>query len=179
MYDDNTEKPRPISFGMDPEILKKKILEYESLVVIIFFTIVLVLSMFRAQSSINYPHFFYVKSGDTLSGIANNLDKEGFIKHQALFKACAYFLGGSRRLNAGVYEFEKPLGACPLASRIVGGNYSIHPIRTVFQEGIMKKEIIEKLKDLPKFDSEKFLDTAPEGYLFPDTYFLNANTLIL
>lgn len=175
MYDDNTERPRPILFGMDPEILKKKILEYESLVVIIFFVAVLVLSIFRAQSSINYPHFFYVKNGDTLSSIASNLDKSGFIKHQTIFKACAYLMGGSRGLNAGVYEFEKPLGACPLAFRIVKGNYSIHPIRTVFQEGIMKKEIVEKLKELPKFDAEKFLDTAKEGYLFPDTYFLNAD----
>ncbi len=160
---------------MDPQLLRKRILEWESLVVIIFFGFVFVLSLFRPQSNLEYPQFFEIEKGSGLSVIAQDLKDGGFINHRTLFKACAYFLGGSRGLNAGVYEFERSLGACPLAFRITNGHYSIHPIKTTFQEGILKTEIADKLKKLPRFDVANFMKIAPEGYLFPDTYFLSAN----
>ena len=160
---------------MNSEALKRAILKYETLTVGGFLLLILILSLFSPQSELSYPQFFEVKKGDTLSKIAANLNDSGFMRHSFLFKSCAFFLGGSRGLNAGVYEFEKPLGVCSLAFRIVNGNYSIHPIKMTFPEGLLKTYIADKLKALPRFDREHFLATAPEGRLFPDAYFLNPN----
>ncbi len=160
---------------MDPEILKRKILKYEfwGLLFIIFFSTLLLFSI--PTSSINFPHYFDVPKGDGLSQISNSLKENGFIRAELPFKLCAYLFGGHSHSVTGVYEFEKPLGPCILAKRISKGTFSISPVKITIPEGFLKKEIIVRFKEYPRFNASNFLINAPEGYLFPDTYFFNPN----
>ncbi len=121
----------------------------------------------------SYPAFFEVRNGAGLNEIAEGLKKSGIIRSAFLFKTCAFLSEGSRASVAGIYEFEDPLGPCTVALRIVDGRFSLIPIRTTIPEGFSKKDIALRLTALPRFNIDNFMKTAPEGYLFPDTYFFS------
>jgi len=51
-------------------------------------------------------------------------------------------------------------------------NYQLVPLRITVPEGFSREDIAGKLRAFKNFDRNNFLKIAPEGYLFPDTYFL-------
>jgi len=51
-------------------------------------------------------------------------------------------------------------------------NYQLIPVKITIPEGYNLQDIADKLKPFKNFDRENFFKIAPEGYLFPDTYFL-------
>ncbi|MFZ3020370.1 MAG: endolytic transglycosylase MltG [Minisyncoccia bacterium] len=169
------QKPTQFFSGMNPEELKKIILKYEfwGILFVVFFSALLLFSI--PSSTTNFPQYFDVPKGSGLSQISNNLYEMGFIRSELQFKMCAYLLGGHSHSVAGVYEFEKALGPCVLAKRISSGVFSISPVKITIPEGFLKSEIALKFKDYPRFNKEIFLNIAPDGYLFPDTYFFNPN----
>ena len=158
---------------MNPEALRKAILKYEfwGIIFIIFFGFLLLFSI--PNSSAEFPKYFDVQKGTGLNQISDHLVESGFIRTGLPFKLCAYLFGGNVHSVAGVYQFEKPLGPCVIAKRISLGTFSIAPVKITIPEGFMKKEIAARFIDYPRFDTVKFMALAPEGYLFPDTYFFN------
>jgi UPF0755 protein len=160
---------------MDRELLKIKILKYEFWGVLFVSIFSILLLFLIPQSNIISSQYFDIPKGSGLNEIASSLVEKGFIKTEFPFKFCSYIFGGNFHSVAGVYDFEKPLGPCVLAKRIANGVFSISPVKITIPEGFLKKDIADKFKDYPRFNTQNFLATAPEGYLFPDTYFFNPN----
>lgn len=158
---------------MNPEDLKKKILKFELLGGFVIFILIIITVFSIPSSKLVFPQYFDVPKGSTLSSVADSLQSKGFIRGELSFKICVYLFGGSKHLMAGVYQFERPIGPCVIAERIVRGVYSITPEKITIPEGFLKKEIAIKFSNFPRFDTARFMDEAKEGYLFPDTYFFN------
>ncbi len=120
---------------------------------------------------------FSVEEGETLSEISDALISEGYIRSGAAFKIIVRgFFFEDTGAVAGDYFFQRPLNSIVLAKRIVSGDFHLEPVKTTIPEGLNKFEIAELITvRLPDFDSETFIALAPEGYLFPDTYFFIPN----
>ena len=114
-----------------------------------------------------------VPQGSGLKGVANELNKVGAIGSSFKFRILAYILGGERRLQAGEYALSKPQGALWLAWRIREGQHDIKSEKITIPEGFTIKKISALFnEEFPFFDNRAFEREAPEGYLFPDTYFM-------
>lgn len=118
---------------------------------------------------------FTVPSGSSLAEIATTLKENGYIHYPVVFKILVKgVLGGERRLVAGDYQFETPLNTFTIASRIMTGHFDLVPAKITIPEGLNKFEIADLLeKKIAHFDKETFTEIAPEGYLFPDTYYIS------
>lgn len=123
------------------------------------------------------PTFFTIEEGSTLTSITSELKEKNYIRSEFLFKVIVrgIYSGGNNAV-AGEYNFDKPISAFSMARRIISGDFDLTPVRVTVPEGLNKFELAELLKTrLPQFDTETFIALAPEGYLFPDTYFFPPN----
>lgn len=119
---------------------------------------------------------FTVESGDSVETIANNLFAGGLLRFPFVFRTVVRLSGNERALVAGDYAFTKPLDVFGLVSRISRGDFDLTPVRITIPEGLNKFEIADLLAlDIAHFDRAVFIELAPEGYLFPDTYFFARN----
>lgn len=104
------------------------------------------------------------------------LERAGVIRsaRAALLVDRVVFLGAP--VIAGDYYFERTAFAPDAVSRLVAGDYGLFPVRVTIPEGTNVFQIAELFgPDFTFFDPEEFIRTAPEGYLFPDTYFFFPN----
>jgi UPF0755 protein len=104
--------------------------------------------------------------------IAAILKEEHVIRSTFLFRAFSVVFG-ARGMKAGEYYFEHSPNALSTAWRISRGDHDIETARITVPEGFTAKEISALFDDrFPLFDNAAFERAAPEGYLFPDTYFV-------
>lgn len=114
-----------------------------------------------------------VEEGSGLYSLAEELSLKGAIRSPFLFRSIAIMLGGERRMKAGQYYFEEPEGVFKVAWRVVTGNYEIESAKITIPEGFTVNKISALFGErFAFFDHQDFEETAPEGYLFPDTYFI-------
>lgn len=137
------------------------------------------------SSPSNYPSktIINIRNGAGLLEVSKTLEKNNIIRSSFWFRTAAIVLGGERGLQAGDYYLSKRENAFKLASRIVRGKKNIETIRVTIPEGFTNLEIGALFdKRFPRFDQTEFLELAKEGYMFPDTYFIeissNASTTI-
>lgn len=119
-----------------------------------------------------------VKSGEYLSQVVENLEKENIIKSPLMLKVFVFTLSGHRQIKAGDYLFSEPQSSLRIAYRLINGVQELPKIKVTFFEGMTAKQMSVVLrKSIPNFDSNTFLVLAEpyEGYLFPDTYFFYEN----
>jgi len=76
-------------------------------------------------------------------------------------------------MKAGQYLMSGPQNVFFIAWRVFHGDYDIETVKLTIPEGFTVREI-SKLFDerFVFFDHADFVEHAPEGYLFPDTYFI-------
>ena len=87
--------------------------------------------------------------------------------------------GADRSVHAGTYYFARPLTMFTIARRIEAGERGVESIRVTLTEGMTAREMGETLEEaLPDFAADTFTELAKpfEGYLFPDTYFIDPGT---
>lgn len=104
------------------------------------------------------------------------LERAGVIRsaRAALFVDRVIFSGAP--VIAGDYYFEKTAFAPDAVSRLVSGDYGLFPVRMTIPEGTNVFQIADLFgPDFTFFDKQEFIEIAPEGYLFPDTYFFFPN----
>lgn len=119
---------------------------------------------------------FPVLSGATLNQVSQRLYNQGYIISPFWFKAVVYTFHGGDSIQAGDYFFIKPANSFTVAYRLASGNLGLNPERVTIHEGLNVFEIAKILsKQFPQFDADGFVREAPEGYLFPDTYFFLPN----
>ena len=115
-----------------------------------------------------------VAEGSGLEVLSYELEKENVIRSPFWFRVAAILFGGERDMKAGQYYLERPQSPFVIAWRIRYGRHNIESVKITVPEGFTVKKI-SALFDarFPFFDNSLFEKTAPEGYLFPDTYFMS------
>jgi UPF0755 protein len=133
-------------------------------------------------SSISAPKHFPAKTiitvqeGSGLLKLTDKLESDQVIRSAFWFRIIAITLGGERGMQAGDYYFEKPANAIDIAWRIVHGYHGLETVKVTIPEGFTVEKIANLFDSRFKlFDKEVFLSLAPEGYMFPDTYFIQVN----
>lgn len=168
------------------ELSKKRALEAKKRHIILASLIILGLIFSYFFLLMSPPTFFAkdtvitVEEGASLSEIALHLEEQHIIRSPFAFKVIHKLIfRNDRGIIAGDYVFEKNLSAYSVASRLSKGKYNLSPVRITIPEGLNKFELADLLSGrLSHFDRRTFIASAPEGYLFPDTYFFlpNADT---
>lgn len=114
-----------------------------------------------------------VEEGAGLYKLSEKLGEEGVIRSPFWFRAGAILLGGERLMKAGQYYMEGPESPFLIAWRILHGRYNLETIKLTIPEGFTVKKISSLFDErFSLFDNATFETAAPEGYLFPDTYFM-------
>lgn len=133
---------------------------------------------------------FTISAGQNAPAIATALKSAGLIRDRNAFVSYVNFHGLRAKLKTGVYELSPSMSANAIADRIAGGRtltrqlvvpegYTLSQIETAaVAAGISKSDFQAALKANYNY---AFLAGKPagvplEGYLFPDSYSLNAGT---
>lgn len=126
----------------------------------------------------NFPEgaIVTIEKGATLSETAELLQEQHIVRSIFWFKVFAVLFGGDNYVFAGDYFFKKPSTIFSVARRITADEHGLEPVSITVFEGQNIFEIADLFeKKFGKFNKEKFLEIATEGYLFPDTYLFLPN----
>jgi len=133
-----------------------------------------------------------ISRGASTEQILATLKAHGIIREELPLKVYLRVKGGHSMMKAGNYKFSSPLSPIAVLGELEKGGTEHNKITV--PEGWTKFEIAKALKAVPQFklksDAEamallndttliKDIDpsaTSLEGYLFPDTYFIEADT---
>jgi UPF0755 protein len=126
----------------------------------------------------NFPtkQIINVKEGAGLLEIAQELKDEHVIRSTTWFRIGVILIGGEKGAQSGDYYLPSPEGSLKLAWRMATGARDLALVKITIPEGYTNAQI-DTLFDsrFPLFDHKYFLTKAPQGYLFPDTYFIYVN----
>jgi UPF0755 protein len=153
----------------------KKKLQYSA---IFLFVVIVLLIVGPWSATYNFPIYttIHIEKGTSLSQTATILEEQNYIRSNFWFKVFAVLYGGSRSVIAGDYYFSINEGTISIAKRITHGEHGMVLIKVTIPEGLKTMEISNILKKrFSLFDANAFIKKAPEGYLFPDTYFFFPN----
>lgn len=121
-----------------------------------------------------------IERGASLSRISQQLAGQKIIRFPLLFSAYARLTGKSGDLQAGTYLFENPVTPREVLENLASGKVLFVKVAVI--EGKTAAEIAQILQnitgpEMPSFREEWFqLAKGREGYLFPNTYHLTAET---
>ena len=131
-----------------------------------------------------------IRSGDSLRAVSRSLEDAGLIGSAVLFELYARFAGLAPRLQAGRYALDQTMSPVVMLEKIVSGDavfdelqvtipegWSLHDIETALEErGLFSRERFARAavmrdiyRDFPLVSSLED-NTILDGYLFPDTY---------
>ena len=124
-----------------------------------------------------------IEKGTPLRIISNRLGEKGIVKFPLLFLAYAELSRKGKDLKAGEYLFEQTVSPRQVLDRLAKGLVEADKIRII--EGWTLNQIADTLKNGgeivrlakdPAFIASLNLKTPTlEGYLFPETYYLETN----
>ncbi len=167
--------------------------------------IIAVLSYFSYQRAIYNPvdedsseHIsFQIKKGETVKEIAKNLEEKDLIDNDFYFYLHVKFNNLGKNILAGRFLLNQNMNAVEILEILSDPSQSEYVI--TIQEGLRIKDIDEKLVELELIEPNEFnneaknfngweyysfldqnelsqLEIPIEGYLYPDTYFLDPAT---
>lgn len=158
---------------------QKRILLIISIFVIVF--VIPAFGHFYYSFAINRPAqndkemMFVIEKGTSVSEIASNLYLAGLVNSENLFKLYVYLNNLTKSIQAGSYVVPQGTSIVNLVRILQNGT---DDVTLTFLEGWRVEEFaLHASKNLQNIDYEDFVNIAKdkEGYLFPDTYFLNAS----
>jgi UPF0755 protein len=126
----------------------------------------------------NLPSYdFNINEGETVSGVIDRLDKEGFIPNVLALKLYLRINPGViSSVQAGNYRIAPGLGMLEVLQGFKNGQF---PVRLIFIEGWRREEYATYLaSQIGQEFAQQFyeLTSEREGYLFPDTYFIDSKS---
>ena len=155
---------------MPPKLPEGKKIYLVATGVVLFLTLVFALS---APRTFPEETFVRVESGTGLNSLSLALHDSKIIRSPFWFRVFAILLGGERNMKAGEYYLENPESSLTLAWRIFHGRYEVVTAKITVPEGFTNKKISALFDErFALFSNDDFEILAPEGYLFPDTYFI-------
>ncbi|KKQ83200.1 MAG: Aminodeoxychorismate lyase [Parcubacteria group bacterium GW2011_GWB1_38_8] len=114
-----------------------------------------------------------IPEGVGLYVLTEKLQEDNVIRSPFWFRLAAIVLGGERDMKAGQYYMSRPQNTFLIAWRVFHGHNDIETVKLTIPEGFTVAKISNLFDDrFPFFDHDSFKSLAPEGYLFPDTYFI-------
>lgn len=142
---------------------------------LVFLAILILVYVFLIAPPDNFPKksIFTVEEGMNLDQLGSELEIKHIIRSPLWFRMAAISVGGERSMKAGDYYFEREQNVFTVALRIAMANRGIETVRITIPEGFTNQEISNLFDQrFLKFDHNEFLSLAPQGFLFPDTYFI-------
>lgn len=143
----------------------------------IFFVLLIIYKIIFAVPA-DFPRgsIITLRSGAGLAELSETLKMRGVIRSAVAFQMVAILEGGERGIQAGDYALPARENVIQVAWRMVHGLHGLDLVKITIPEGLNIKEI-SKLFDtrFPLFNHHLFEAQAAEGYLFPDTYFIQTN----
>lgn len=112
---------------------------------------------------------FVINQGETLDSIAKKLSNEDLIRNRIVFYLVVKQMGYEKKIQAGDFRLSESMNVYEIAKALTHG--TLDKWVTII-EGIRKEEIAEILAKRFDLSEVEFVKTAPEGYLFPDTYLI-------
>lgn len=112
---------------------------------------------------------FTISQGESVSQIANRLEKEKLINNSLSFKIIVKLLTLEKNIQAGDYQLSPAMDAKTIAQTLTLGSFDIW---VTIPEGLRKEEIAGRLASSVNVNKEEFISLAREGYIFPDTYLI-------
>lgn len=134
------------------------------------------------------PRDFIITKGQSLTIVAQNLEKTKLIRNSSVFRIYSQITGRPKIVQPGDYKLSPSLSLHQIILTLEKGpeQYWI-----TIPEGLRREEIIDRVVsslDLNSIEAQKFAaefltaSKGQEGYLFPDTYLLgkgdNAEKLV-
>ncbi|MEN9524050.1 MAG: hypothetical protein RL536_119 [Candidatus Parcubacteria bacterium] len=155
----------------------KKSIGYTGVVIIV----ALIICVYFSTSPTDYPRGTIVRITKDMSvtGAANLLKEKGIIRSTLVYKIYVVLLHDGKGVQEGSYLFADPQSALRIAYRTAYGQKDMEKIKLTFIEGHSSMELASLLaKNIPGFDAKSFSVQAQkyEGYLFPETYFVDIDT---
>ncbi|HOC18998.1 MAG TPA: endolytic transglycosylase MltG [Vicinamibacterales bacterium] len=129
--------------------------------------------------------FVDILPGEGTAVIGRKLIEAGVVPDRWTFRAALWRTGDARRLKAGEYRFDRPLGPREVVARLARGDVYLRAI--TFREGLTIREMARLWEEQGFGTASEFRRAAGraslihdldpeardlEGYLFPDTYAL-------
>lgn len=120
--------------------------------------------------------FFKIQSGESWYSAADRLEEQGLIRSSSLFLLYAKLLGVEDQLQPGRHRLQKGM---TFKEVVHGLTNTQAQISVTIPEGFSIIEIGERLTEMGLTDAGEFKTEALglEGYLFPDTYFVDDTTI--
>lgn len=140
----------------------------------------------QAPASAAPAQSFAVRSGETLTGVADRLHRAGLIRSPVLLRALARVRGAETAIQAGLFELPPRATASEILDLLVAGG-AHETLRVTIPEGWTSTKIAAHLErheiagaaefravvNAPELMRSYGIEAATaEGYLFPDTYHL-------
>ncbi len=135
---------------------------------------------------------YEVTKGSSFNKILNELSAKGYLNKNLIIKLFSKFTKYNVQLKAGTYNLNSNMSQLQVLEELTTGKSEDQKI--TFQEGLnvndigillekrglfSKKEFLDLVRD-KDFVKEMLAEDLPnlEGYLFPETYFINKNTTL-
>src|SRR3990167_7705391 len=137
--------------------------------------LIIVLLLWSTIAPFSFPKgkIVTVEEGESLYTLAENLEEEHVIRSPFWFRIFAIILGGERGMRAGDYLMAERQSVFTIAWRVLYGKHGIETVKMTIPEGFNVEKISSLFDEkFPDFSHAEFKKLAPEGYLFPDTYFI-------
>lgn len=128
-------------------------------------------SLFPENSTIT------IEDGSSVGGVAEVLREKHVIRSSNLFSVTVRLFEG-HKVVAGTYALTGREDVFTLANRFAFGKTGIVSVKVTLPEGLNVREMAQVLsRSLASFDQKRFIELATphEGYLFPETYFINTD----
>ena len=146
----------------------------QMLIAPIFALLCLLLYVFGIQSSVSKSTVFTISRGDSVSGVANRLIKNGLIDSVQTFKMIIRVKGGA--VQAGHYEIRRGASVWRIADMLANGK--VAQTTVLIPEGLTIKQIKNKLLQESGLTGAVDCETGDnravcnlkDGQVFPDTY---------
>jgi UPF0755 protein len=112
---------------------------------------------------------FVIQRGESVTQIAKNLEKEGFIRNRTVFYLVVKQLGIDNKIQAGDYRLSPSMNLSEITRSLTKGTLDVW---VTIIEGLRREEIAQIFSRELVIPELEFLKFAKEGYLFPDTYLI-------
>lgn len=116
-----------------------------------------------------------IPTGSSTSQIGEILYQNKAIQSAFFFNLFAQHLSIAEKLQAGFYQFEKPLMLWQVIARLESGKFSGNPVKLTVPEGLSIQELADLVDHrFSNINPDQFVTAASPyaGFLFPETYFL-------
>lgn len=127
-----------------------------------------------------------IPTGTSFIQTTEILNRAGLVKSRLLFYSLTLLKNARRQIRAGEYEINTIISPSEMIDKLIRGDIKIYKV--IIPEDLTMREIADRLDEQKLINREIFFELARdrefldslnikadsiEGYLFPDTYFLD------